>query len=555
MKYKLLSVLLVINSGFIQAQPWAQLVKDACTGNCGNVAFQHAYNNKLYYLGYDDQHGNELWTSDGTTAGTQLLKDINPDPQGESNPLGFVETGGKLFFLARTVSLGEHKIFVTDGTAAGTISPRDVGYIDKLIPFNSEVYFSGFEAGNTPKRLWKSDGTTSGTIPLTNFPGIIAKAIICKNKLFLIAPEMTGSQWLWVTDGTAAGTAKVSNDIIVQQNIGVVNDKVCFYGYDGRNGISGVFITDGTAAGTELLEQIYEVKSQFGMLNNKLYYLTTSGPNTPAELHVTDGTVQGTQSVKQLGILSMRYDNAYTIGNKLAFITNSYIVVTDGTASGTIQISTNASSFIAPVVSDNKLFYTSGQEYLWVSDGTAAGTYCVDTNTFVSTNTFNTGELRTFMVANRKVYFEGNEKVLVNGRYRPGRSRFYAADATGAKAAIPSITTSSTLFDYAVLNNELYIAANDSVAGVELWKITDFPTGVQQSQQAQIATTIYPNPATNTFSVKNSGATVKVYSLTGQLMLETKETQNINIQHLPPGIYQVQIIINGQTHTEKLIKE
>ncbi len=47
----------------------------------------------------DDIHGYELWTSDGTTAGTVLLKDI--DATEGIYPQELTAVGNTLFFLAR----------------------------------------------------------------------------------------------------------------------------------------------------------------------------------------------------------------------------------------------------------------------------------------------------------------------------------------------------------------------------------------------------------------------------------------------------------------------
>src|SRR5262249_56556017 len=69
-------------------------------------------NGKLYFAGDDGKNGTELWVSDGTTAGTSLVKDINtgitnvPSKRqsgavkyaNSSNPQWFISLNGKLFF-------------------------------------------------------------------------------------------------------------------------------------------------------------------------------------------------------------------------------------------------------------------------------------------------------------------------------------------------------------------------------------------------------------------------------------------------------------------------
>ncbi len=96
----------------------------------------------------------------------------------------------------------------------------------------------------------------------------------------------------------------------------------------------------------------------------------------------------------------------------------------------------------------------------------------------------------------------------------------------------------------------------DDSTGMELWRIIDFPAGTEDVEAAN-AETIYPNPATHTFSIINigKGATVEVYSLTGQLLLKSNKTQNIDISKLPAGIYHVHVFSNGKRSVAKLVKE
>ena len=72
----------------------------------------------------DDIHGDELWRSDGTAAGTRLVEDIAPDGAG-SNPTNLVDVGGILFFIADDGTHGD-ELWKSDGTDAGTVLVRDI---------------------------------------------------------------------------------------------------------------------------------------------------------------------------------------------------------------------------------------------------------------------------------------------------------------------------------------------------------------------------------------------------------------------------------------------
>src|SRR5262249_42950580 len=59
--------------------------------------YSTAFGNRLFFSGYDDAHGWELWSTDGTEAGTALFLDLIPGAE-SSNPNNFAVSGGKLFF-------------------------------------------------------------------------------------------------------------------------------------------------------------------------------------------------------------------------------------------------------------------------------------------------------------------------------------------------------------------------------------------------------------------------------------------------------------------------
>ena len=81
------------------------LVKDINPRNSGGYNYESTprdliqLNDKLYFRADDGETGTELWVSDGTTEGTQLVADINPG-SGYSSPDYLIELNDKLYFSA-----------------------------------------------------------------------------------------------------------------------------------------------------------------------------------------------------------------------------------------------------------------------------------------------------------------------------------------------------------------------------------------------------------------------------------------------------------------------
>ncbi len=73
----------------------------------------------LYFVAQTGVSDVELWKTDGTGAGTVLVKDLWPGPSG-SYPAELVVMGSTLFFTSSDPTHGR-QLWRSDGTAGGTV--------------------------------------------------------------------------------------------------------------------------------------------------------------------------------------------------------------------------------------------------------------------------------------------------------------------------------------------------------------------------------------------------------------------------------------------------
>lgn len=270
-----------------------------------------AVNGQLFLNVGDAVHGTELWISDGTEAGTALLKDIAPGPVGSSID-DAVSWNGELYFAASDGVSGL-ELWKSDGTTAGTvqvaeINPTGSSELVELVALKDRLFFLATD-GVHGLEPWGSDGTAAGTVMVADVkPGptssLAQNITFAGDKAFFFAtPNLNllipDKSDLWESDGTVAGTQMVAN---LHMATGELIDTVWFKGnllftlHDSFG--KELWKYDGSWAG--LLADISPGHSseprQFVVCGD-LVYFSAKGPQINRELYVTDGTTAGTSLV------------------------------------------------------------------------------------------------------------------------------------------------------------------------------------------------------------------------------------------------------------------
>ena len=341
-----------------------QLVRDIELEDASIPEFITAVGNIAYYKARDNEHGDELWKSDGTEAGTALVKDIFPGSIG-SYPNVLTNVNGTLYFIAND-GVNGRVLWKSDGTEAGTV-PAVISPINELTSITFIDYASAI--GNTfffiandninGQELWKSDGTESGTIPVKDInPGIngslSSELAPVGNILYFTANDGVHGYELWKTDGTESGTVLVKDinsggNASDPRDLTAVGNMLYFMADDGING-QELWKSDGTESGTVLVNNLYAGSEVSGIrdlasVGNTLYFFSTINGVPGAGLWKSDGTLAGTQFIK----------NIYS----------------EGEATGALEwAAVNGTLYFVAFSDINYL-------ELWQSDGTAEGTRLV----------------------------------------------------------------------------------------------------------------------------------------------------------------------------------
>ncbi|HEX7186033.1 MAG TPA: ELWxxDGT repeat protein [Thermoanaerobaculia bacterium] len=124
----------------------------------------------LFFAASDEEHGRELWVSDGTEAGTRLVKDIFPGDR-SSVPDQLAAIPGGLVFAASDDVHGQ-EVWRSDGTAAGTfqlpeIAPGRLSSAPMSFTVSGPRVFFTADDSTNGRELWAFNSSTPPAAPVS----------------------------------------------------------------------------------------------------------------------------------------------------------------------------------------------------------------------------------------------------------------------------------------------------------------------------------------------------------------------------------------------------
>ncbi|MDO1447666.1 PA14 domain-containing protein [Rhodocytophaga aerolata] len=125
-----------------------------------------------------EMRAQQLWKSDGTGAGTGILKEFYKEYYYNFFPsFELTNLNGTLLFTLPGGEINNGELWKSNGTSQGTVQVKEIypdgngGHPNSANPkdltvVNNTLLFSAFDGFEVNRQLWKSDGTEAGTVKL-----------------------------------------------------------------------------------------------------------------------------------------------------------------------------------------------------------------------------------------------------------------------------------------------------------------------------------------------------------------------------------------------------
>lgn len=362
----------------------------------------------LYFKGQTNTQSG-LWRTDGSRAGTTMLTNIGL-PSAQNAEGCYADLGGTRLLVCYTQEYGK-ELYAFDPDMRNPRLVKDIypgagGAFERQPPYLSRIGVQGLFCAEDElgQGLWKTDGTTGGTVKLSAFSSqwdaerIWTRMVLMNDAVYFI----DSGEKLWRSDGSEAGTYAIEepeNGYFTTLFFPFHNELYFYYRYPGHYS-SGLLKTDGSLGGAIQVALLGMAQDSgiysLGKTNSRMFITAwgydASNNGLGYELWVSDGTKEETRFVKDIwpgtgGSAPAQYT---AVGERMVFTADDgvhgrEIWISDGTPDGTYMIKdilpglpSSAPSSITAIDDSSFLFAASDRIHgieLWYSDGTESGTY------------------------------------------------------------------------------------------------------------------------------------------------------------------------------------
>ena len=349
---------------------------------------------RAVFFAQTEATGQEMWSTDGTSAGTQLLVDSCPGNCSSGPFLGRI--GGLVFWAGVDphLAISDSVIWRTDGTRSGTVQIFQGGELPFREDFepavvNGALVFKIIDSDSSRNGLWRTDGSPEGTFKLGPFTPHASDS-----RLRALAPLgshlyfLSGGQ-LWRTDGSVNGTEPatgIPSQLLIE---GLLSDseRVFLVGEDDRGSVLYSF---SPATGLSPVPGIPDEAAFFldvpFVVDGRLFFASPDGAGD-TQLWTADGSSGGTRRLTDLdGGLEPSAQHLAVLGERILLSRGDELLVSPALGQpfeGLLRTCDDDSECFFPIgtplvpVGDGTAFVARTPELgseVWVTDGTAAGT-------------------------------------------------------------------------------------------------------------------------------------------------------------------------------------
>ncbi|HEX5720940.1 MAG TPA: hypothetical protein VF179_32600 [Thermoanaerobaculia bacterium] len=300
----------------------------------------------------------ELWATDGTAEGTQLVKDVNPE--GSSKPSFMAALGGQLFFIADTPQGRE--LWRSDGTPEGTERVESLHHLGAGIVALTRAGDALFLLAETAAgvELWRSDGTEAGTsqaLALSS-PRLLGYAAAGRRFFLAVGDASLQEKELWVAEADTGETVQVLETAAPGSfTLLAFGNGVLFVLSEAGHGLEP-WLSDGTPEGTRLVADICpgpcdSSPALLGVYAGRVLLRADDG-DSGQEPWSTDGTAAGTHRIGDLcpGECGSAPGGGGEVAGWLVLVMGNQIWLSDGSQDGAFpaaQLSTSIATGVFPL--------------------------------------------------------------------------------------------------------------------------------------------------------------------------------------------------------------